>query len=1224
MGLQINFIKNKITNLTRGERFKKWRVVAALFIVAVWSSAVFAQRLPLRFYTAADGLANSVVTHVFRDSNGFLWFSTRDGIARFDGREFANYRLRDVATAQNIAAMVETRGGAYYVAAEDGLYRIRRRDAAAGRQETLIEEKNLESRHSLNAEKITDRSFRTLFEDHVGRIWGGSDDGLYSIEDAGEKISVTKIETGKGAANVLAIYEAADKSLWFGCETGAARRFSDGRVFYYPIKRASGYDETKTLSEDSRGRIYIGHSTGLFVIKPEMMDELRGAENFRTRPLVVSEANVENSGEISLPVESNRALKINFGETDSNKRAQNVTVREVFRAADGKIWVPAAGALFVFEENRIRHLRDGAGELPASVAKMTEDAAGNIWLGTNIGVIKLAREGFTTFGRGEDLQPPNVNAIYQTSNGRVAVVHGDWRVSFFDGERLVSAAALEMPTDARYIWNSSAAFLDSKNRWWALAENGLYGFAAPNRKAERIYRRADGLKGDSVFRAFEDSKGNLWFASRRDDETNGLTRLDAATGELRIFGAAENFPAGKSPVSFAEDERGNLWFGLFQGGLLRYRDGRFEQFTTDDGLPAGGIFALQFDRAGRLWVGSTKEGLSRIDDVDEVNLSFKKITTAEGLTSNYVQCLTIDAEGDIYVGTLRGVSRIDAETGALENFSTADGLAADYVFTAFRDKTGALWFGTPNGLSRFEPQPKIAARAAPRVFLSGLRIDGVRYSISEFGQSRIETSELSAAQNNLQINFLAVGENLRYQYRLENDSRDWSEPTFERTVNFANLAPGGYKFQVRAVNSAGQPSEQPASVIFTILPPFYRRWEFVAAIVLFAGFGVFLLDRYRSAKTRQVENALVKSIESETRFRTLAETASDAIITIDVESRIVFVNRAVEKVFGYSPAELIGEKLTVLMPDEMREQHENGLNRYVSTNRRKMSWSGVSLPGRHKTGREIPLEVSFGEFELEGKRFFTGVARDVSERLRAEADLRKSREERLKELERVRSRIAADLHDDIGANLTQIAVLSDFARNQFASKGKNSPLERIMSVSNDLVDAMSDIVWAINPQKDNLRDLVQRMRRFASDVFTARGVRFDFDAPFFEENVRLGANVRREVFAIFKEAVANAVKHSGSRTAKIELRIVAENLILQIADDGRGFDAKNPSAESQTGKAGGNGLPNMCRRASELGGSLKIGSSASGTIIRLEVPLANAPDATISTRTGGDTDGANV
>jgi signal transduction histidine kinase len=157
-------------------------------------------------------------------------------------------------------------------------------------------------------------------------------------------------------------------------------------------------------------------------------------------------------------------------------------------------------------------------------------------------------------------------------------------------------------------------------------------------------------------------------------------------------------------------------------------------------------------------------------------------------------------------------------------------------------------------------------------------------------------------------------------------------------------------------------------------------------------------------------------------------------------------------------------------------------------------------------------------------------------------------------------------------------------------------LSQIAAVSRRSVDAMSDIVWAVNPKRDRLIDLSQRMRRFASDSFTARDIQFHFDAPSPQHNVKIGAEVRREVFLIFKEGVNNIVKHSRCTAAEVALQIDHGMITLKLSDDGRGFD--------QSTSDGGQGLSSMRRRAEKLGGELIVISRAgAGTSVIMKAPI---------------------
>jgi len=218
----------------------------------------------------------------------------------------------------------------------------------------------------------------------------------------------------------------------------------------------------------------------------------------------------------------------------------------------------------------------------------------------------------------------------------------------------------------------------------------------------------------------------------------------------------------------------------------------------------------------------------------------------------------------------------------------------------------------------------------------------------------------------------------------------------------------------------------------------------------------------------------------------------------------------------------------------------------------------------------------------------------------AAENLRKSKEERLRELERVRKRIATDLHDDIGSSLTRISLLSEVAhrRGNEADRSDDGSFLKIAGLSREVVDSMSDIVWAINPERDSLGDLTQRMRHFASDVFNARGIDFRFRLPDSAQDVSLGANFRREVFLIFKEAVNNAVRHSQCAEAEIEFSVDPErNLHLRFSDNGEGFDLSSQS--------NGHGLASMRERTQGLGGTLEITSTpGKGTVLVFEIPLS--------------------
>ena len=164
-------------------------------------------------------------------------------------------------------------------------------------------------------------------------------------------------------------------------------------------------------------------------------------------------------------------------------------------------------------------------------------------------------------------------------------------------------------------------------------------------------------------------------------------------------------------------------------------------------------------------------------------------------------------------------------------------------------------------------------------------------------------------------------------------------------------------------------------------------------------------------------------------------------------------------------------------------------------------------------------------------------------------------------------------------------------------------MEIIAETSREMVDSMSDIVWAINPERDHLSDLIQQMRHFTEELLDAQDIGYQFIVAENLKDIALGADHRREIYLIFKECVNNLAKHSGATETEFVVSLENGNLIIGIKDNGRGFDVTEKSGGSQNG-FGGNGLRNIKKRAKKCGGACRIDSEiGNGTSIVLEIPV---------------------
>jgi signal transduction histidine kinase len=210
-------------------------------------------------------------------------------------------------------------------------------------------------------------------------------------------------------------------------------------------------------------------------------------------------------------------------------------------------------------------------------------------------------------------------------------------------------------------------------------------------------------------------------------------------------------------------------------------------------------------------------------------------------------------------------------------------------------------------------------------------------------------------------------------------------------------------------------------------------------------------------------------------------------------------------------------------------------------------------------------------------------------------------------LERMRTAIATDLHDDIGSSLSQIAVLSEVAR---AGVNGDNPrtqesLQRVAVLARELVDSLGEIVWSIRSAPDGLDSLVARMREFALDLLAGQGIDFELRSPEpGQSGARLSLQARRHLFLIFKECIHNAARHSGCTAVASELKIGEREIMLTVSDNGKGL-ASDGECHAY---GGGNGIPGMRQRAGVLGGHIHfLSKSGQGCTVSMTLPLPRGP-----------------
>ena len=785
-----------------------------------------AEQLPLRLYTTTDGLAHNNVVRIVRDSRGFLWFCTAEGLSLFDGYAFVSFGAAEGLPHPRVNDVLETRNGEYWVATEAGIARFDPRgwpQNAGGRRKRAMFVPVAAPEGGARANAAT-----VLHEAEDGTIWVGTQDGLFRLR-RGSQAELERVDVGiphspPESRTVRDILEVQG-SLWIASTAGLVRRRADGTALLFTVADGLPGDDVTDLFQDRDGRLWAAtRMTGFFEFSA------------RTVP----------------------GSRLVVGETYSTPALPSAAVFQLYETSDGRFW---AGTTLGLAE--LVRSRDGGhptfrthsvanGLSAPDIVGLTEDAGGNLWLATNrAGVMRLARNGFTSYRDRDGIA--EITSIFGGGRDSLCVRGSRPPSGSEDPGNLALYGCLDGPT---FHWFSPAAIGGDGwageritirthiGEWWIGTGMGLYRFAAgkgfldlERAKPVAVYTPEHGLASPQVFRLFEDSGGNVWISSK-GGLTNGLARWEIATGRVRDLAHSEGLPSLEEelPRAFAEDHDRQVWIG-FNGGLARYANGAFAYYTAREGLPPGSIMDIHVDTAGRVWLASSESGLVRVDGAAAAQPVFTAHTTVQGFSSNRAEVIAEDLRGHLYVGSERGLDRFDPATGRLKHFSIADGLPTGSFRTAYRDDDDVLWFGMSKGLARLAP-PIDKPSAPPSVLIRGVRVGGVPRAVSAIGELEVALPDGSSGRDAVEIDYggfdFRVGEALRYQYRLEGAKESWSEPSIQRTVRFSSLRPGSYRFVVQAVNADGTVSAQAAGVSFTILPPFWRRWWFLSLLALAA------------------------------------------------------------------------------------------------------------------------------------------------------------------------------------------------------------------------------------------------------------------------------------------------------------------------------------------------------------------------------------------------------
>jgi signal transduction histidine kinase/ligand-binding sensor domain-containing protein len=990
-----------------------------------------------------------------------------------------------------------------------------------------------------------------------------------------QQLSLRRYDVPEGLANshVSAIHQDSKGYIWFGTWEGLSR--FDGYSFTnYGVRDGLGHMVVNDITEDRRGRLWIATNGGGV---SRLIDDPQEAAIFRQNEPATGVRRRFISFRVGDSPDSNRVNALLFDPADN-----------LWLATDDGVYRAATAS------SNDLHFKTIAPYHPTSAPGAAfADRRGRLWFGMNDELIQVSQNQVIRYGREDEFGRQVIISVVEDRRGRLLAATPREVFEFVepvDGESRGSWRRLSLVFQpGQLIW---AMLSDSAGALWIGTANGLikYQDGKPT-----LYTIAQGLSDDHIRSLAEDRDGNVWIGSWESGvrklsgamivnftRTEGLPNLDVlrVTEDRRgriyasianggiveiVEGGATLVPGSRlSAFDYSapfQDSRGDWWVLIpksvsrFEGPGLRLRRGG--KLTIDNGILPGKLNIdpiVTEDPFGKLWVMYAGEDLYRLDllmkDGRKGRAVFEHIPLNATLPAPVVRMMS-DRAGTLWLGGHGMLARF--MKGKLSVLRPAEGLPETNPRAFFQDSRGWLWIGLRyKGVSMTKNPNAETPQFVNYSTEHGLASDAV-WSITEDDSGRIY---LGGGKGLDQLNPM-TGRIRHFSVKDGLAGAKVNHCIKDRNGNIWIATPLGLsKLNPRAER-----------IVYPPPPVYLSRVQVAGEDLPLAVTGEQSIPEIELPSSRN--NLLIVYVA----------------LSFRGEQRLLYQYK-LEGVDRYwsQPAEARSVNYARLAPGSYQ-----------------FMVCAIIQDGPEGMMRSEPAVFHCRILPPLWQRWWFVALAALGVGLTALAFYR-SRVKRMIELERVRTRIATDLHDDIGSSLSQIAILSEVSRRRIVGEqnGVGESLAQIANTSRDLVDSMSDIVWAINPHRDRLSDLAQRMREFAGDVFSAREIEFSFRAPAGEMEVRLDADVRRQLYLIFKEAVNNAARHSRCTQAEIELEVAQDRLLLLVRDNGRGFDTSSDAAASRNG----NGLVSMRERARTLGGEIEIISQANlGAAVKLDLPL---------------------
>jgi signal transduction histidine kinase/ligand-binding sensor domain-containing protein len=1109
-----------------------------------------------------DGLSDDRVTCVYKDRTGYLWIGTEGGLNRYDGHSFTIFKPHAGNSISNevINAITEDASGKIWVATMNGLnsYTPQTKRWTA----YLANGKN-------ESKTLPNPIVWSCFVDKDDRIW---------------------ITTDRHGPSVLAADRSGFTHYPWQQFVNAAKPALKGQYF------------TAVKMIPAGDIIYLGSTIGLFT-NNKLNGQFKWLGEANGNDILDMQYN-SGSQKLYMTTRSDEVFFYNVA-TNHFKKLKPASLHfpstHFWSVMDSRLRIGyTKGLLLANVDTDELLLQQHQPGIPASlpsagVQTVYSDNTGIIWIGTNDGLAKY--DPHTQQANFLPLIKPEKNIA---SNPMGAVYYDTTTDAYFvcsieTGEVFIISRGLGTIISRKYDaagkrFNSCLAIRsDRQNGLWLLTANHIYKFNRQRLQFELF--PTPNHENETVFRDMaQDEEGNFWFAGFHSP----LYFFDSKKKSFGVPGDTSIFREISKVNSILYDSVNKfLWIGTFSNGLYRYdfRSKKFTVFAESVIAPHYAFFNLinniYQDKNGRIWIATHAGGLFYYIPHQSFEHSFKQISMKDGLATNNMHSITGN-RSFIWAMSGKSISVLESNTAKYLHELGEDKLLPFSSFISdeqnphyidFDHQRNELLIAAGGGLMICKTIVA-KSRADFPVIISAISVNNK--PVLTGNSSHTASIAFHYPMRELNIRFAALHYSasaaVRFRYKLTGYDDTWKTAVNTNELNFQNLPPGKYTFQLGATDYAGNLSSSQAIFSFEVVPPFWKSNLFYALVSMLAVLILVILFKQFRRKI-QMEQKLNKFATS-----LYGQNTIDAVLREVAVACVEEFQFSGCQILQWNPAsknyELLyskGQTISVPQPDHIG---------------RKSILQGTML-------FELPILVdNMAIAQIRAvKKDSIWDNRLYKKTLQKAARVCSQKIDRYIVEDGLRRKIARDLHDEIGSTLTSINIISKVAMQQAgANENATHQFKKIKENSHKMMDSMADMIWAINPGNDSFHKIILRMKEFASEILEPAGIKYMFETDRELESISFNSEQRKNIYLIFKEALNNSVKYSGCTNIHIALHKKEETLNMAITDDGIGF--MEPESHS------GNGLANMRYRAGELGGNLSIRSSINkGTSVILEIPI---------------------